>query len=67
MFSHPETPSGEDLNQVADYYRRQAHQHAAQGDQASADICYQVADMANNLRHWMTVPPPARHQPEDQC
>lgn len=51
MPSHPETPSGEDLNQVADYYRQQAQQHAAQGDQASADICYQVADMADNLRH----------------
>lgn len=46
MPSHPETPSGEGLNQVADYYRQQAQQHAAQGDQASADICYRAADMA---------------------
>lgn len=67
MPSHPETPSGEDLNQVADYYRQQAQQHAAQGDQASANICYQAAEMADNLRHRMTAPPPARRQPEDQC
>ena len=67
MLPDPETPSGEDLQDAADYFRQQAHQHAARGDRSSADVCYQAADTADTLRRRLTEPPPARRQPEDQC
>ena len=67
MPSDIDTPTGEDLQAAADYFRQQAHQHAARGDHASADTCYQAAETADTMRQRLTAPAPTRRQPEDQC
>lgn len=46
MLPYPETPSGEDLQDAADCFRQQAHQHAVWSDRTSADTCYQAAETA---------------------
>ena len=50
MLPYPETPSGQDLQDAADYFRQQAHRHAARGDRTSTDTCYQATKTATELR-----------------
>lgn len=67
MPSYPETPSGDELNQVADHFRQQAQRHADRGDQSSTVLYYQAAETSDTMHRRLTEPTPARRQPEDQC